>query len=99
MQNLKAHLFACRAVIPDMRVMKGGSIINFTSISYMMGNPGCPVYVVANSGINGVTRALARESGPPHPRQRACAGWLMTDKQKQEWVTLRHSQRILTGNA
>ena len=41
----------------------GGSIINMSSISYMMGNAGYPSYVTANSGINGMTRALAREFG------------------------------------
>ena len=34
--NLKAYFFACQAVIPGMRARNGGSIINFTSISYMM---------------------------------------------------------------
>lgn len=86
--NLKAYFFACRAVIPGMQAKGGGSIINFTSISYMMGNPGYPVYVTANSGINGMTRALAREFGPDRIRVNALApGWVLTDKQKQQWVT------------
>ena len=37
----------------------GGSIVNFTSISYMMGNAGYPAYTAANAGINGMTRSLA----------------------------------------
>jgi galactose dehydrogenase len=47
-----------------MQAAGGGSIINFSSISYMMGNAGYPVYTTANSGINGMTRSLAREFGP-----------------------------------
>lgn len=86
--NLKAYFFACRAVIPGMKASNGGAIINFTSISYMMGNAGYPVYVAANSGINGMTRALAREFGPDHVRVNALApGWVLTDKQKRIWVT------------
>ncbi len=86
--NLKAYFFACQAVIPGMKSNNGGSIINFTSISYMMGNSGYPVYVTANSGINGMTRALAREFGPDGIRVNALApGWVLTDKQKQKWVT------------
>lgn len=86
--NLKAYFFACQAVIPGMRAMNGGSIINFTSISYMMGNSGYPVYVTANAGINGMTRALAREFGPDRIRVNALApGWVMTEKQKEMWVT------------
>ncbi len=86
--NLKAYFFACRAVIPGMKAKSGGAIINFTSISYMMGNAGYPVYVTANSGINGMTRALAREFGPDRIRVNALApGWVLTEKQKEKWVT------------
>ena len=71
-----------------MRDAGGGSIINFTSISYMMGNTGYPTYVTANSGLNGMTRALAREFGPDRIRVNALApGWVLTDKQRDMWVT------------
>lgn len=86
--NLKAYFFACQAVIEGMRAAGGGSIINFTSISYMMGNAGYPAYTTANSGINGMTRSLAREFGPDKIRVNALApGWVLTDKQKELWVT------------
>ncbi len=86
--NLKAYFFACQAVIAGMRAAGGGSIINFTSISYMMGNAGYPAYTAANSGINGMTRSLAREFGPDRIRVNALApGWVLTEKQKQMWVT------------
>lgn len=86
--NLKAYFFACQAVIDGMRAAGGGSIINFTSISYMMGNAGYPSYTAANSGINGLTRSLAREFGPDKIRVNALApGWVLTDKQKEMWVT------------
>ncbi|MCV6548628.1 MAG: SDR family oxidoreductase [Cohaesibacter sp.] len=86
--NLKAYFFACQAVIADMRKAGGGSIINFTSISYMMGNTGYPSYVTANAGINGMTRALAREFGPDNIRVNALApGWVLTDKQLDKWAS------------
>ncbi len=86
--NLKAYFFACQAVVDGMRKAGGGSIINFTSISYMMGNAGYPSYTTANSGINGLTRSLAREFGPDRIRVNALApGWVLTDKQKELWVT------------
>ncbi|SFR40530.1 SDR family NAD(P)-dependent oxidoreductase [Litoreibacter janthinus] len=86
--NLKAYFFACQAVIEGMRAAGGGSIINFSSISYMMGNAGYPAYTTANSGINGMTRSLAREFGPDKIRVNALApGWVLTDKQKELWVT------------
>ncbi len=86
--NLKAHFFACQAVVPGMAAAGGGSIINFTSVSYMMGNTGYPVYATAKSGINGMTRSLAREFGPDRIRVNAlCPGWVLTQKQKDLWVT------------
>ena len=71
-----------------MAAAGGGSIINFTSISYMMGNAGYPLYTAANSAINGLTRSLAREFGPDKIRVNALApGWVLTQKQKDMWVT------------
>ncbi|MCY1706206.1 SDR family NAD(P)-dependent oxidoreductase [Pannonibacter sp. SL95] len=86
--NLKAYFFAIQAVVPGMKAAGGGSIINFSSISYMMGNAGYPIYTTANSGINGMTRSLAREFGPDRIRVNALApGWVLTQKQKDMWVT------------
>jgi len=86
--NLRAYFFAIQAVIPGMRTAGGGAIVNFSSISYMSGNAGFPIYTTANAGITGMTRSLAREFGPDNIRVNALApGWVMTDKQREMWVT------------
>ncbi|WP_085909945.1 SDR family NAD(P)-dependent oxidoreductase [Kiloniella majae] len=86
--NLKAYFFACQTAIEGMRAIGGGSIINMTSISYMMGNAGYPAYTTANSGINGMTRSLAREFGADKIRINALApGWVLTQKQLDQWAT------------
>jgi galactose dehydrogenase len=86
--NLKAYFFAAQAVIPGMQAAGHGAIINFSSISYMMGNAGYPIYIAANSAITGLTRTLAREFGPDRIRVNALApGWVLTKKQKDLWVT------------
>lgn len=86
--NLKAYFFGCQAVIPQMKAAGHGSIINFSSISYMMGGAGFPIYTAANSGINGMTRTLARELGPDRIRVNALApGWVLTEKQLEKWAT------------
>ena len=62
--------------------------VNFTSISYIMGNTGYVSYTTANSGINGMTRSLAREFGPDNIRFNAIApGWVLTEKQLDKWAT------------
>ncbi len=86
--NLKAYFFACQAAIPGMQAAGGGAIVNFSSIAYMMGNAGYPIYSAANAGITGLTRALAREFGPDAIRVNALApGWVLTEKQIEMWAT------------
>ena len=86
--NLKAYFFGCKAVIPGMKEADGGAIVNMSSISYMMGLAGMPIYTTSNSGINGMTRSLAREFGPDKIRVNALApGWVLTERQKELWAT------------
>lgn len=86
--NLRSYFFAAQAVIPGMKAAGGGSIINFSSISYMMADTGYLPYITANAGITGMTRTLAREFGPDRIRVNALApGWVLTQKQKDLWVT------------
>lgn len=84
--NLKAYYFACQEAARQMK--DGGAIINFSSISYMMGNAGYPIYTTSNAGITGMTRSLARELGPRKIRVNALApGWVLTQKQLDKWAT------------
>ncbi|MEO1680488.1 MAG: SDR family oxidoreductase [Pseudomonadota bacterium] len=84
--NLKAYFFAAQAVVAGMRAAGGGSIVNFSSISYMMGNAGYPAYTSANGAITALTRSLAREFGPDRIRVNALApGWVLTQKQIDMW--------------
>lgn len=86
--NLKAYFFACQSVIAGMRALGGGSIINFSSISYMMGGADYPAYTTANAGITGLSRSLAREFGRDRIRVNALMpGWVLTQKQKDLWVS------------
>lgn len=85
--NLKSYFFACQRAFHHMQNY-GGAIINFSSISYMMGNAGYVSYTTANAGITGMTRSLAREFGPKGVRVNALApGWVLTDKQLELWAT------------
>ena len=75
--NLRPQFFTVQEVAPAMRANGGGSIINFSSISYMMGNAGYPVYAATKAAITGLTRSLARELGPDRIRVNAVMpGWL-----------------------
>ncbi len=86
--NIRHHYFAIKHVAPAMIEAGHGAIVNYSSISYMMGNAGYPAYVSAKAGITGLTRGLARELGPHGIRVNALMpGWVITDRQKELWVT------------
>lgn len=62
--NLSSVFYCCRAAIPAMVSQKAGKIINISSI---WGNVGasCEVaYSASKSGVNGLTKALAKELAP-----------------------------------
>ena len=85
--NLRHHFFAAQAVAPGMRKAGGGSIINYSSISYMMGADGFPAYASAKAAITGLTRGLARELGPDNIRVNALMpGWVLTERQRELWA-------------
>jgi len=86
--NLKAYFFAAQIAGKMMEAKGRGSIINFSSISYLMGNAGYPAYTTANGGITAMSRSLAREMGPAGIRVNALApGWVLTEKQLDKWAT------------
>jgi len=61
--NLRHMLFCAQAVVEGMKAAGGGAIINFGSISWHLGLPDLVLYETAKAGIEGMTRALARELG------------------------------------
>jgi 3-oxoacyl-[acyl-carrier protein] reductase len=63
--NLTGPFLCAKAVIPGMKSLGGGRIINITSISARTGGgPGSAHYVASKAGLEGFTRALAKELAP-----------------------------------
>jgi NAD(P)-dependent dehydrogenase (short-subunit alcohol dehydrogenase family) len=86
--NLRHQFFAAQAVAPIMRGVGGGSIINFGSSSWHIGQGGMPAYVTAKAGIEGLTRGLARDLGLHSIRVNCIIpGWIMTERQMRLWLT------------
>ena len=95
--NLRHQFFAAQAVRPHMRAAGGGSIINFGSITWLVGDPDCPAYVTSKAAIGGLTRALAREFGPENIRVNCVLpGWVMTERQVKLWLDEAGEQQIAT---
>lgn len=86
--NLRHSFFAAQAVLPGMKAARAGSIINFSSISWMFGAGGMPVYAASKSAMLGLTRSLARDFGGFNIRVNAIApGWIRTERQERLWIT------------
>jgi NAD(P)-dependent dehydrogenase (short-subunit alcohol dehydrogenase family) len=85
--NLRHQFFAAQALKDEMIAAGGGSMINFTSISFRMATGGMPVYLTAKAAVIGLTRALARDLGPHHIRVNSVMpGWIMTQRQIDLWL-------------
>jgi len=94
--NLRPHFFTAQKAVLGMEAAGGGSIINFSSISYMMGNAGYHAYVSAKAGITGMTRGFAREYGPKRIRANSVMpGWVLTKRQMDLWATPEGLEDIL----
>jgi 3-oxoacyl-[acyl-carrier protein] reductase len=59
--DLTSAFVLCRAAVRNMMRRHWGRIINITSISGVIGNPGQANYAAAKAGMIGMTKALARE--------------------------------------
>ena len=59
--NLKSAFLVTKAVLRPMLRQRSGRIVNITSISGVMGNPGQANYSASKAGLIGLTRSTARE--------------------------------------
>ncbi|MGL4324359.1 MAG: SDR family NAD(P)-dependent oxidoreductase [Beijerinckiaceae bacterium] len=94
--NLKHQFFAAQAVLPDMVEARAGSIINFGSTSWMVGQGGMAAYTAAKSAVLGLTRSLARDFGVHNIRVNAIApGWIMTQRQIDLWLNPESEKELM----
>ena len=98
--NLKQQFFMAQAVAPAMRAAKQGSIINMSSISWMIPSTGLPVYVTAKAAIVGMTRTLAHELGGDNVRVNCVLpGAILTERQQRLWMTPEYSAEVMASQA
>ena len=92
--NLYSAFAMCQEVIPNMIYNKSGCIINISSIWGLVGASLEVIYSVSKAGMDGLTKALAKELGPSNIRVNSIApGAIDTDMNKnmtqEEWKALK----------
>ncbi len=59
--NLRSVFISCRAALKPMMRGKWGRIINISSVSAVVGNPGQANYAASKAAVTGLTKSLAKE--------------------------------------
>lgn len=98
--NLKHQFFMSQAVIPSMQKAQRGSIINMSSIGWVIPSTNQVVYVTAKAAIVGLTRTLSHELGVDNIRVNCVMpGAILTERQQRLWVTEVYKAEILANQA
>lgn len=78
--NLLGSFHTIKFLIRNFLKLKGGSIINISSVSGIIGNPGQANYSASKAGVIGLTKSVAREYASKGIRVNAIApGFIGTD--------------------
>jgi D-xylose 1-dehydrogenase len=95
--NQRPAFFAVQAVVPGMRRLGFGSVINLGSIGWQVKTPDYPCYAIAKSAVNGLTRSLAPLLGPHRIRVNTVTpGWVMTERQLRLWMNPQAEAELLS---
>jgi 3-oxoacyl-[acyl-carrier protein] reductase len=78
--NLRANIVLTRLITPIMVERGGGAIVNISSVNSIRGNGGVAVYSATKAGLDGFTRALARELGSRNIRVNSLAPGYFTSE-------------------
>lgn len=85
--NQRPMFFTIQAALEGMKRKGGGSVINFSSMSFHAKNPNYPIYATTKASVTGLTRCLARDLGPFNIRVNTVTpGWVMTQRQVDLWL-------------
>ena len=97
--NLRHFFFAAQAAIPGMKRAGHGVILNFGSISWHLGLADLVLYQTAKAGIEGMTRAMARDLGPHGIRVNTIVPGNVETPRQRQWYTPEGEAEIVAAQA
>ena len=93
--NQRPAFFAIQSIAPGMKRLCGGAIINLGSTGWQGKNGDFPLYSMAKSSMNGLTRSMAVSLGPHRIRVNTVSpGWVMTERQIKLWLNAEGEEAI-----
>ena len=85
--NERPAFFAIQSVVPGMKRLGAGAIVNLGSTGWQGKGGAYPCYAIAKSSVNGLTRGLAKPLGAHRIRINTVSpGWVMTERQIELWL-------------
>lgn len=98
--NLRHQFFVTQAALPALKESGHGSVINMSSIAWMIPGVDMAVYITAKAAIVGLTRTLAHEVGVDNVRVNAILpGAIITERQRRLWITPEFREVIFANQA
>jgi NAD(P)-dependent dehydrogenase (short-subunit alcohol dehydrogenase family) len=102
--NLRHQFFATQAALPALKESGAGdqssSIINMSSIAWIIPGVNMPAYITAKAAIVGLTKTLAHELGKDNIRVNCILpGAIVTEKQRKLVLTPEYSAEVLANQA
>jgi D-xylose 1-dehydrogenase len=95
--NLRHLFFTAQAAAASMKRNGGGVILNLGSISWHLGLKDLVVYQTAKAGIEGMTRAMARELGGDNIRVNAIIPGNVQTPRQMKWYNPAEEAQIVAN--
>jgi NAD(P)-dependent dehydrogenase (short-subunit alcohol dehydrogenase family) len=92
--NVKGIWQCCKAAVPHMRKLGGGSIVNMASLAALYGTPFALHYTVSKAAVIGLTRGLARELGRDNIRVNSIAPSAVLTEGTREFFGDKHERAL-----
>ena len=98
--NLRHVFFLSQAVIPGMKSVGAGSIVNLSSITWRIPAAGQPVYAACKAAIMGLARVQSKEVGASNIRiNSVMPGAIATERQKAEVLTPEYRAEVFRNQS
>lgn len=98
--NLRHVFFLSQAVIPNMKNIGAGSIVNLGSITWRIPAADQPVYAACKAAIMGLTRVQSKEVGASNIRiNSVMPGAIATERQRAEVLTPEYRAEVFQNQS